>query len=443
MTRPINFRPILLCAISLIFGILLYSYSPSLKIWTILLPIIILSLISLLFFLIVEKDKRITVATTCVACLCFAFLGSILLGVSVRKTEKGKVEDGIYEISGVVDSVSYKDGIYYFGVTNCKYGGESGGDLFVYGINQKVSLYDEILLNGYVYGVERVEDKSISSSMINGRSMLCSRVYDFQITGKQNSLASKFKVKTDLVFEKVLGERSGILSALLRGDVSEMKETVSAFRLVGIAHVFAVSGMHIGLVFTALSFLLGKIKLNRYVKTAITCIFLFLYSYLCGFTSSSLRASITCSCVALCKLTGEKYDGVNALSESAIIVLVLSPTEVFSAGFILSYAISFSITVFAPTFKEWLKFLPEQFASAISVLFASQAVALPLSVSFFGSFSLVSFIANFLLLPVVTIIFYFVFIGALICVILPINELIALFIPQILIVGTTGIVSFL
>ncbi len=443
MIRPINFRPILFCALSLILGLILFRFSPSLKIWTFLLPIILFAIIFLIFYFFGEKNKRKIAFFTIGACLCFAFIGIALLGVRVSVTSNDVVKNGEYQINGVVDSVTYKRGKYYVKLKDCAYNGEKSGDLFIYEIDEEVGLYDVLSLKGYVYSQDKDDGKKISKSIISGQSMACSNYYDLQIVGKQKGVASWFKVKTDDAFKKALGDKFGIFSALLRGDVSEMKETVSTFRAVGIAHVFAVSGMHIGLVFTALSFILKKIPLNRYLKTAIVCFFLFFYSYLCGFTPSSLRASIMCSCIAIAKITGEKYDGVNALSEASIIVLTISPTELFSAGFILSFTICFSIIVLAPTFKNLFKFLPEEFSSSLSVLMSSQTAVIPLSVIFFDGFSLISFIANFLLLPVVTIIFYFLIIGVVICLILPINALIALFIPQILVVGTTGVISFL
>ena len=54
-----------------------------------------------------------------------------------------------------------------------------------------------------------------------------------------------------------------------------------------------------------------------------------------------------------------------------------------------------------------------------------------------------SFFANFVLLPVVTILFYFVVIGTLFCLILPINELIALFVPTVLTTGIVGVTEFI
>ena len=144
MTKPINFRPILFCALSLIVGIIFYWLSPTLKIWTILLPIILAIIIFAIFFFFANKDDVKTAFITVCACLCFSFIGIALFGLNVNYNKNKMVENGSYQISGVVESVSYKDGVYHVGLTDCTYNGSDGGDLFIYSVEQKVSLYDAL-----------------------------------------------------------------------------------------------------------------------------------------------------------------------------------------------------------------------------------------------------------------------------------------------------------
>ncbi len=443
IVKPINFRPIALCALSLMLGIILFRYSPSLKAWTVITPILAVVLVAVALWFLLEKEHRFKAILTCAFCLAFVLIGIATFGIYQNLAVKSIPKNGVYTVQGEVKSVSYKDGEYFVGLKNCEYDGEVGEDLFLFGISQEVGLYDLLSVKCEVYKAENSDGVKITNAVIDGSIMQTSKIYSVEIIGKSQSVASKFKSATDRIFINVLGENGGILSALLRGDTSVMKGTVQLFRLVGIAHIFAVSGMHIGLIYTALTVFFRKLKIRRWIKTFSTIAVIFFYSYLCGFTPSSLRAVITCSCLALSNFYGEKYDGVNALSEASIIILILRPCDLFSAGFILSFAIAFSIITLSPPIQRALGFLPEKFASAIAVLFSSQALALPLSIAFFGGFSLVSFLANFILLPVVTILFYFVVVGTLFCLILPINELIALFIPTVLTTGVVGVTEFI
>ena len=443
MTKPLNFRPILLCALSLLLGVLLFNYHPTLGEWTVVIPLILALIIFIIFFIVVEKDKRFTVAMTVVFCLLFLFIGMTSFSLSVKSIEKSQVESGSYTVIGEVKECTYNDGRYTVILDGCSYDGKDGGRLYVNGFTDKIQLYDILEIECYVYPYQAIGEKEISKSVKSNRVMCAYEIYEYSILGKANTLPSKFKQLTDRIFESVLGENAGILSALIRGDVSEMKENVKSFRVVGIAHIFAVSGMHVGLLFTAISFLLKKVPLSKWLKVITTCSILFLYSYLCGFSASSLRAAIMCSCLVISGRLGEKHDRVNALAEAFIIIVIFSPVEIFSVGFILSFIASFSIIILAPPIKRLFSFLPQAFSDSLGVLIATQISVLPLSVYYFGGFSFASFFANFILLPIVSVIFYLTVIGLTICLILPINELIALFVPKVLVLGAQGITNIL
>lgn len=441
--KPINFRPILFCALSLFAGVILYRNYPIFGVWTVLIPLLLFAIIGAVCFLVVEKEKRNVVVVTTVVCFIFSLIGMLSLGLKVNSLTKHNVEDGYYTVVGEVKDVYYKHGGYFATLTNCTYDGEEGSDFFTYGLTEKVSLYDIVELKCLVSSDKIERGEQISYRIISEWTSYSVETYSCKVIGKADGVASWFKSKTDEAFKKILGEDFGILSALLRGDDSEMRDTVDLFRLVGIAHIFAVSGLHIGLIFTALSFILGKLKTNRILKALIISSTLVFYSYLCGFSPSSLRATIMCTCMMLSKLFGQKHDGLNALSESAIIVILINATDLYSAGFILSFTVCLSILVLAPPIKSVLSFMPDEFSSALSVLFASQTASFPLSIMMFSGFPLMSFFVNFLLLPIVSLLYYATVIGVLICLILPINELIALFIPQVLTIGIKGVTEFI
>lgn len=443
VTIPINFRPLLFVALSIAFGMVLFKFFQTLKIWTILIPLVFFALIFSLIYFFIEKEDKPTATMTVLICVVFALIGGLLLGLNINKVKEGQVEDGKYTVVGVVSNCSYNAGAYNITLTECSYNGKTGGDLFVYGVNTQIDLYDVVEVKCYAKKTEVIISGAISSSFINQWSMIASDLYGITIKGEEKSVASAFKNVTDEVFFNVLGENGGILSALIRGDTSKMKENVNPFRFIGIAHIFAVSGMHVGLLFTAITFLFRKIKLKKIVNAILSCLILFFYSYVCGLSPSSLRAAIMCACIAISRAIGEKYDGINALSVAFIIITVIFPYELFSIGFILSFVISFSIIALSPPLKRFLSFMPEKFAESLSTLIASQLAALPITVSSFGYFSFISFVANLVLLPVVTIIYYCTVIGLICCLILPINELITLFIPKILSLGTIGVTDIL
>ena len=217
--------------------------------------------------------------------------------------------------------------------------------------------------------------------------------------------------------------------ALLRGDTDEMGEAIDFYRLSGIAHVFAVSGMHVGLVFAAFTMIFKPIRIRKIYKSlAISCL-LFVYAYLCGMTASSVRAAVMCSVAALVGSVGEKKDRVNAIAFAFVVVLVLNPFDLFRAGFVLSFAVSFAIIVFSRQISDKLSFMPTFLRDSLSVMISASSVSVPLCVIYFGAFPLASFISNLIVVPLVSVSFYTLWLGLAISAILPINRLIAFFVP--------------
>ena len=441
--KPINFRPILFCALSLVLGIVCYKFYPTFKGLTLILPTIFLTAIFLPLIIFCKKESRKSFALTFAFCVLFSIIGVGLITNAIDKSVNSQVDNGRYTVVGEVEHCSYTNGSYYVRLINCRYDGKEGGTLYVKGIGKEVGLYDILEVDCYAVKSNFNEDGKVSKDLLSKRDMITSAVYGVEIVGYKNSLASKFKLITDEKFKDVGGSYGGTLSALIRGDTSEMRENVTLYRSVGIAHIFAVSGIHVGLLFIAVSFILSKIKINRLIGALIACFSLVFYSYLCGFTSSSLRATVMCTCLAITKILGEKKDRVNSLAVAMIIILTINPLDLFSIGFLLSFVVSFSLITIAPPIERRLPFRSDKIKGAVSVLIASQLSALPVSVYVFGSFSIISLLANFLILPIVTIIFYFTVIGVVICMILPINAHIALFIPNFLNVGTSVVVEFI
>ena len=113
VVKPINYRPILFCALSLIAGVLLCRYYPVMGVWTVLTPLFVLCLICALLFLVVDKKTRPTVVITCLFCFIFAIIGMVSFDLKLKSTTKGNVEDGAYVVVGEVKDVTYKDGVYY------------------------------------------------------------------------------------------------------------------------------------------------------------------------------------------------------------------------------------------------------------------------------------------------------------------------------------------
>lgn len=196
-------------------------------------------------------------------------------------------------------------------------------------------------------------------------------------------------------------ETAGIVAAMVLGDKSDIsEETKKLYQENGIAHILAISGLHISLIGAGLFFLLRRFVMPMQPAAVITLALLFLYGLLTGFSVSTQRAVIMMSCMLVARLVGRSYDALSALSLSAIWQLCVHPFVLFQTGFLLSYGTVLGILLFVKRFQavqegEGKAILPEAFWGSLGI----QLVTLPIVLSAYFEIPIYSVIANFLLLP--------------------------------------------
>jgi competence protein ComEC len=137
----------------------------------------------------------------------------------------------------------------------------------------------------------------------------------------------------------LLGDTTGIESGLYEN-----------IRYGGVAHIFAVSGLHVGALFAFCLLLMKKTGLKRapaLLQFILTASVLFLYAGMCAFTPSVVRATVMCLVGYMCKLVLVKSDFLQSLGLSAIAVLFFTPSSLFTAGFQLSFSACFGIAFLA------------------------------------------------------------------------------------------------
>lgn len=440
LRKPVNFRPILFCALSFGVGIFFFGrFAAKGALAAVFAFVAVLAAICVaLPFCIGRRRKVYLITSAC--CLAFVALGLLAADIAFKKYLGGRFETDGYFVSGEVESVYENDGKYFATLKNCKYNGKSGGKFYFRYAPPELEKYDivEVVCNAAPAVV--FKGSGLSSNVIYGRAMISAGVNYYRVVGKSDKFYAGFAGFTDgILSEGFDKEEYAVARALLRGDTDEMGEAIDFYRLSGIAHVFAVSGMHVGLVFAAFTMIFKPIRIRKIYKSlAISCL-LFVYAYLCGMTASSVRAAVMCSVAALVGSVGEKKDRVNAIAFAFVVVLVLNPFDLFRAGFVLSFAVSFAIVVFSRQISDKLSFLPTFLRDSLSVMISASSVSVPLCVIYFGAFPLASFISNLIVVPLVSVSFYTLWLGLAVSAILPINRLIAFFVPGNLLHLSTGL----
>lgn len=440
LRKPVNFRPILFCALSFGVGIFFFGrFAAKGALAAVFAFVAVLAAICVALPFCIGRRRKVYLITSAF-CLAFVALGLLAADIAFKKYLGGRFETDGYFVSGEVESVYENDGKYFATLKNCKYNGKSGGKFYFRYAPPELEKYDIVEVVCNAAPADAFKGSGLSSNVIYGRAMISAGVNYYRVVGKSDKFYAGFAEFTDRILSDGFDrEEYAVARALLRGDTDEMGEAIDFYRLSGIAHVFAVSGMHVGLVFAAFTMIFKPIRIRKIYKSlAISCL-LFVYAYLCGMTASSVRAAVMCSVAALVGSVGEKKDRVNAIAFAFVVVLVLNPFDLFRAGFVLSFAVSFAIIVFSRLISDKLSFMPTFLRDSLSVMISASSVSVPLCVIYFGAFPLASFISNLIVVPLVSVSFYMLWLGLAISAILPINRLIAFFVPGYFLHLSTGL----
>lgn len=199
----------------------------------------------------------------------------------------------------------------------------------------------------------------------------------------------------------------GVLRGMLFGDTSEMDDVwVDSFRATGIAHVLAVSGLHVGIIAAALTIALRPLRKRRPAALIATFITL-AYCVMAGLSVSVLRASAMYLCSLWGGCLGEKTDTLTLLGCAAVGLLLINPFTLFTPSFILSFSAVLGIVAFYPVAAHLLGKIPLQNKvfrycyEVIGVSCAAQLGVLPAQIAFFGVIPVLSAAVNLLVAPFV------------------------------------------
>lgn len=212
-------------------------------------------------------------------------------------------------------------------------------------------------------------------------------------------------------------DTKGFARALLLGDSSLLRyEEDTAFKVSGIRHVIAVSGLHVSILFSLVYLLCGK----RRVLTALLGLpILFLFAAVAGFTPSIVRACIMQALMILALLFKKEYDPPTALSFAVLVMLCVNPMTITSVSFQLSVGCLVGIFLFyQKSYYLFLSLFPQTdgksftgrllrwFVGSISVTLSAMSVTTPLCALYFDSVSIIGVVTNLVTLWVISFIFY-------------------------------------
>ena len=144
------------------------------------------------------------------------------------------------------------------------------------------------------------------------------------------------------------GNKAGIFSAILMGDKTELDQEIKdLYSLSGIAHILAISGLHISLIGMFLYSLLRK-RFSFATSSALAIAVVTLFAITSGMGIATIRAFVMFILKLMGEILGRKYDYITAISLSAFILLADNPFIIINSGFQMSFCAMITITIIWP-----------------------------------------------------------------------------------------------
>jgi competence protein ComEC len=221
------------------------------------------------------------------------------------------------------------------------------------------------------------------------------------------------------------GDRLALVSAITLGQKNMLdQERKQNFIRAGVMHIMAVSGLHAVIlsliVFNLLFFLKKRFNVLRIL---LTIFILWAFAFITGLTPSVLRATLMFSFLQAGNLMKRRVNSINSVLASAFVLILLKPSVIFDAGFLLSYSAVIYIISFYQDFYLKLKpgnWLADKVWQASVVTIVAQEGTLPLTVMLFNRFPTYFILTNILIVPLSNLL---IIIGCLVLLLYPVPVL--------------------
>ena len=192
----------------------------------------------------------------------------------------------------------------------------------------------------------------------------------------------------------VFGDRSDLFSSALYGSVKR----------VGLAHIVAVSGAHLGISIAFIAALLRALKVPRAVSLGTQAAVCVCYVLFTGAPHSAMRACAMVLCLLFAFFGSRRSFALNALSLCVMVFIVLQPRLCLSISLLLSSLATCGIVLFSPYCTAWLLFASggrfEALCDTLGMTLSAIVATLPVTLPLFSQFSLIAPLSNLLTAPI-------------------------------------------
>ena len=399
-----NYRPIVLASICLALGIFIGALTANVgfAFFVILSVFIVATVVS--FFL---KFTSIKIGTI------FLLIGFLAMSITcfTAFTEEVRQESFYFEgrVKEITDIGESKNRYVLEDVTAL---GENVGGKVLVDLEEDYKIGDVIGVEGSFenipfnpfdsYSVSKHRKNIIFKS--NGENSV-------KLRETKQTLIEKIRIKLASIYLEELGdENGGIALGLVLGETSYVDyETAEEMRESGLSHLFSVSGLHVGFMSTIIFVLFKLFRVDKKKSIIWVILILLFYGALTGFPVGVVRASIMSILILFAEIRLKRYDQLNGLALTVIIILLVNPLELFSVSFLLSVAAMFGIACFYWSITNLYKgdnYFIKSLVGSMAVSISANVFVLPVSAYYFGTASLYFVLANLLVVPLASLSYF-------------------------------------
>ena len=305
----------------------------------------------------------------------------------------------------------YNENDNYFELNIKKY--KIDGDKLTIEFNNLIGSYyfktyeeKQIFINNYsindllsIKGTLKKPNNNTIPNTFNYKKYLSHKNIEYILQIKEYTLKKKnrnlfYKIKNYLYKRINNISNKEYLYAFILGESSYIDESVyNNYKINGITHLFALSGLHISIFSSILLFILKKLKIQEIPSFIITSLFLLFFSFIASFTPSILRATIFFILSSINKIWYFFIKPKYLLFLTFIILVLINPNYIFYTGFILSFTITFFILLYNENNNK---------SSIIKISIVSFLSSAPIIINMSYEINIIGFINNLFFIPYVS-----------------------------------------
>ncbi len=203
-------------------------------------------------------------------------------------------------------------------------------------------------------------------------------------------------------------EVKGITDALLMGVRDGLTDEVeNDYRMAGVFHVLAISGLHVGIIYYIFNKIISLFVYSKKWRFALLVGILVFFAFLSGLRPSIIRAVLMFSLLGYSTIIARKIDSYAILIHSMFFLVLFNPLSVFDIGFQLSYSAVFSILWIYPQIQKYTEssnVFYRYIKEVIAISVVAQLGVLPLTLYYFGQIPLLFIFGNLIVIPLITLI---------------------------------------